>query len=181
MVEFNENITDYFHAHLLKVFCDASLSRLWLLCFLPIKSIVAGLIYLPQILTKLLEWNLTLWARLATYSIQSHMVPMIRNPGRQMGKNRRFLPSEQFITVPSWKTSCNGARTRSKTGRRASALVCLWTSSAGADSSVNFGDTGSNARSKMAILAGLFLVRERILLIVKYTGQAFLSPEKLVS
>ena len=48
------------------------------------------------------------------------------------------------------------------------------------DSPVNFGGTGSNARSRIDILAGLFLVHERILPIVIYTGQAFLSPERLV-
>jgi len=49
-----------------------------------------------------------------------------------------------------------------------------------ADSPVNFGGTGSNARSTIGILAGVVLVRERILPIVIYTGQAFLCPEKLV-
>jgi len=97
-----------------------------------------------------------------------------------MGKQRRVLPSAQSITVPSWVTGCNGTRTRSKTARRVSAFVCRWPSLARADSPVNFGSTGSNARSRIGILAGLFLVRERILPIVMYTGQAFLSPEKLV-
>ena len=45
---------------------------------------------------------------------------------------------------------------------------------------MNFGSTGSNARSRIGILAGLLLVLERILPIVMYTGQASLSPEKLV-
>jgi len=97
-----------------------------------------------------------------------------------MGKQRRVLLSAQSITVPSWATGCNGTRTRSKTARRVSAFVCRWPSLARADSPVNFGSTGSNARSRIGILAGLLLVRERILPIVKYTGQAFLSPEKLV-
>jgi len=55
-----------------------------------------------------------------------------------------------------------------------------WDSLAWAYSPVNFGGTGSNARSRIGILAGLLLVLERILPIFKYTGQAFLSPEKLV-
>jgi len=97
-----------------------------------------------------------------------------------MGKQRRVLPSAQSITVPSRTTCCNGARTRSKTARRVSAFVCRRASLARADSPVNFGGTGSNARSRIGILAGLFLVRERRLPIVMYTGQAFLSPEKLV-
>jgi len=97
-----------------------------------------------------------------------------------MGKQRRVLPSAQSITVPSRATCCNGARTRSKTARRTSALVCRWASLARADSPVNFGGTGGNARSRIGILAGLLLVLESILPIVMYTGQAFLSPEKLV-
>jgi len=97
-----------------------------------------------------------------------------------MGTQRRVLQSLQSITVPSRATCCNGARTRSKTARRTSTLVCRWGSLARADSPGNFGGTGSNARSRIGILAGLRLVLERILLIVMYTGQAFLSPEKLV-
>jgi len=97
-----------------------------------------------------------------------------------MGKQRRVLPSAQSITIPSWATGCYGARARSKTAHRVSAFVCRWASVARADSPVNFGGTGSNARSRIGILAGLFLVRERILPIVMYTSQAFLSPEKLV-
>jgi len=45
---------------------------------------------------------------------------------------------------------------------------------------VNFAGTGSNARSRIGILAGLLLVLERILPMVMYTGQALISPEKLV-
>jgi len=90
------------------------------------------------------------------------------------------LLSAQSITVPSWATGCNGARTGSKRVRRVSAFVCHWASLARTDSPVNFEGTGSNARSRIGILAGLFLVHETILPIVMYTGQAFLSPEKLV-
>jgi len=97
-----------------------------------------------------------------------------------MGKESRILPSAQSITVPSRTTCWNGARTRSKTSRRTSALVCRRAPLARAHSPVNFGGTGSNARSRIGILAGLLLVLERILLIVMYTGQAFLSLEKLV-
>ena len=98
-----------------------------------------------------------------------------------MGKQRPLLPSAQSITVPSRATWCNGGRTRSKTARRTSALVCRWASLARADSLVNFGSTGSNVRSRIGILGGLLLVLERILPIVMYTGQAFLSREKLVT
>jgi len=98
----------------------------------------------------------------------------------KMGKQRRVLLSAQSITVPSGATGCNGARTRSKTARRVSAFVYRWASLARADSPVNFGGTGSNARSRIGILAGLFLVHETILPIVMYTGQAFSSREKLV-
>jgi len=59
-------------------------------------------------------------------------------------------------------------------------LVCRWALLAGADSPVNFGGTGSNARFRIGILAGLLLVLEKILPIIMYTSQAFLSPEKLV-
>jgi len=97
-----------------------------------------------------------------------------------MGKQRRVLPSAQSITVPSWATCSNGDRTRSKTTRRTFALVCRWASLARAYLPVNYGGTGSNARSRIGILAGLLLLLERILLIVMYTGQAFLSPEKWV-
>jgi len=97
-----------------------------------------------------------------------------------MGKQRRVLPSAQSITVPSWGTGSNGARTRSKTACRVSTFVCRSAWLARADSPVNFGGTGSNARSRIGILAGRFLVRERILPIVMYTGRAFLSREKLV-
>jgi len=97
-----------------------------------------------------------------------------------MGKQMCVLPSAQCTTVPFRATCCNGARTRSKTGRRTSALVCRRALLARADSLVNFGSTGSNARSRIGILAGLLLVLERILPIVIYTGHAFLSPEKLV-
>jgi len=97
-----------------------------------------------------------------------------------MGKQRPVLPSAQSIAVPSWATCGNGARTRSKTARRTSALVCRWAWLTQADSPVNFGGTGSNARSRIGILAGLLLVLKRILQIIMYTGQAFLSPEKLV-
>ena len=97
-----------------------------------------------------------------------------------MGKQRRVLRSAQSITVPSQATCCNGTRTRSKTAHRTSVLVCRWASLARADSQVNFGGTGSNARSRIGILAGRLLVLERILPIVMYTGQAFLSPAKLV-
>ena len=90
------------------------------------------------------------------------------------------MPSAQSITVLSWATCCNGARARSKTARRTSALVCRWASLARADTPVNFGGTVSNARSRIVILAGLLLALERILPIVMYTCQAFLSPEKLV-
>ena len=91
-----------------------------------------------------------------------------------------FFPSAQSITVPSRATCWTGARTRSKTARRTSTLVCRWALLAWADSPVNFGGTGSNARSRIGILAGLLLVLERILLIVMYTGHPFLSPEKLI-
>jgi len=97
-----------------------------------------------------------------------------------MGNQRCVLLSAQSITVPSWATCWNGASTRSKTACRTCALVCPWASLARADSPVNFGGTGTNARSSIGILAGLLLVLERILPIVMYTGQAFLSPEKLV-
>src|SRR5437879_11252477 len=97
-----------------------------------------------------------------------------------MGKQGRVLPSAQSITDPSRATCCNGAKIRSKIVRRASAFICRWASSARADSPVNLGGTGSSARSRFGILAGLLLVRDRILPIVTYTGQAFLSPEKLV-
>jgi len=97
-----------------------------------------------------------------------------------MGKQRRVLLSAQSITVPSWETGCNGGRTRSKAARSVSAFVCRRASLARADSPANFGVTGSNARSRIGILAGLFLVHDRILPIVMYTGQGFLSPEKLV-
>src|SRR5207237_3536166 len=66
------------------------------------------------------------------------------------------------------------------TAFRESAFICRWVSSARADSPVNFGGTGSNARSRISILTRLFLVYERIFPIVMYTGHAFLSPEKLV-
>jgi len=97
-----------------------------------------------------------------------------------MGKQSRVLPSAQSITVPSRATGCNGARKRSKSARSTSALVCRWASLARADSPVNLGGTRSNTRSRIGILAGLLLVLERILPIVMYTSQAFLSPEKLV-
>ena len=97
-----------------------------------------------------------------------------------MGKHRRVLPPAQSITVPSRATCCNGARTRSKTARRISALVCRWASLARAYWPVNFGGTESNARSRIGILAGLLLVLERRLPIVMYTGQGFLSLVKLV-
>src|ERR1700709_1223541 len=97
-----------------------------------------------------------------------------------MGKQRRVLQSEQSIIVPSRTTCCNGAKMISKTTFRVSAFLCRWASSARADSPMNFGGTGINARSRIGILTGLFLVSERILPIVIYTGQAFLSPEKLV-
>ena len=97
-----------------------------------------------------------------------------------MGKPRGVLLSAQSITVPSWVTCCNGARTRSKTARRTSALVCRWASLAWADSPVNLRGTGSNARRSVWILAGLVLVLQRIYPIVIYTGQTFLSPAKLV-
>jgi len=44
---------------------------------------------------------------------------------------------------------------------------------------MNFDGTGSNARSRIGILARLPLVLERILPIVMYISQAFLSLEKL--
>jgi len=97
-----------------------------------------------------------------------------------MGKQSYVLPSAQCITVPSWANSCNGARTRSKTARRVSAFVCCWASLSQADSPVNFAGTGSNARSRIGILAGVILISERILPIIIYTGQAFLSPQKLL-
>src|ERR1700710_1908231 len=97
-----------------------------------------------------------------------------------MRKQRRVLLSKQSIILPSRTTCCNGAKMRSKTTFRVSAFTCHWVSSVQADSPVNFGGTGSNVRSRIGILTGLFLVRERILPIVIYTGQAFLSPEKLV-
>ena len=97
-----------------------------------------------------------------------------------MGKQRRILPSAQSITVLSWATGCNAARTRSKTARMISAFVGRGASLARSDSPRNFGSTGSNATSTIGISAGLFLVRERILPIAMYTEQAFLSPEKLV-
>jgi len=97
-----------------------------------------------------------------------------------MGKQGRVLPSAQSITVPSWAIGCNGARTRSKTARWVFAFACRWASLAWADLPVNLGGSGSNARCRIGILAGRFLISERILPIVMYTGQAFLSPEKLV-
>jgi len=97
-----------------------------------------------------------------------------------MGKQRRVLLSAQSITVPSWATGCNGARSRLRTASWVSAFVCRLALLAWADMPVNFGGTGSNARSRISILAGLLLIRERILPIVMYTSQAFLSPEKSV-
>src|SRR5947209_345122 len=97
-----------------------------------------------------------------------------------MVKQRRVLPSEQSITVPSWATGCNGANMRSKTACRTSTFICCCVSSAQADSLVNFGGTGNNARRRTGILTGLFLVHEKMLPTVIYTCQAFLSPEKLV-
>jgi len=97
-----------------------------------------------------------------------------------MEKQRHVLRSAQSIVVPPWATGCNGVRTRLNTARRVSAFVCRWTSLGRADSPVSFGCTGSNARSRIGSLAGLFLICEMILSIVMNTGQAFLSPEKLV-
>jgi len=97
-----------------------------------------------------------------------------------MGKQRLVLLSAQSITIPTPATWCNAARKRSKTARRTSALVCGRASLARADSLVNLGGTCTNARCWMGILAGLLVVLERILPIVMYIGQAFLSPEKLV-
>jgi len=99
---------------------------------------------------------------------------------RLHAQQNRVLPSAQSITFPSRATCCNGARTRSKTASRTSTLVCRGASLARADSPVNFGGTGSNARSTIGILAGLLLVLERILPIVMYTGQAFFPLEKVV-
>ena len=96
------------------------------------------------------------------------------------GKQRRDLPSAQFFSVPSLATGCNWARTRAKTAHRVSAFVCRWALLARADSPVNFEGTGSNRRNSIDILAGLVRVCERILPLVMYTGQVFLSPEKLV-
>jgi len=97
-----------------------------------------------------------------------------------MGNQRGVFPSAQSITIPSQATCCNGARTRSKSARIRSALGDRGASLARADSPMNSGGTGSNTTTRVGILAGLLLVLERILLIVMYTVQAFLSPEKLV-
>src|SRR5207302_10994921 len=97
-----------------------------------------------------------------------------------MGKQRRVLPSEQSITVPSWATGCNGANMRSKTACRTSVFICRCVLSARADLLLNFGGTGNNARRRTGILTRLFLVCDRMLPTIIYTGQAFLLPEKLV-
>jgi len=104
----------------------------------------------------------------------------MRNRGRQNGKTnacflvctiqyRSFLGNRLYWCQDKIKTACT-----------VSALVCHSASLAWADLPVNFGGTESNARSRIDILAGLFLGRQRILPIVMSTGQAFLSPEKLV-
>jgi len=105
---------------------------------------------------------------------------MIRNPGQQKGKTKVCFAVYTIHYHSSQVTCCNSARTRSKTACRTSTLVYRWASLARADSPVNFGGTGSNARSRIGIFLGLFLVLESILLIIMYTGQAFLSLEKLV-
>src|SRR5205085_548135 len=46
--------------------------------------------------------------------------------------------------------------------------------------SLNFGGTGSNVRSIKAIAVGLFRVVDLMFPIVRYIGQAFLSPEIFV-
>ena len=97
-----------------------------------------------------------------------------------MGKQRRLLPSEQSITVPPLTICCSGAKMGLKTAFRESTFICCWVLSVRADSPINFGGIGGNARSRIGILTGLFLVRERIFPIIMYTGHAFLSPQKLV-
>jgi len=98
-----------------------------------------------------------------------------------MRKQRCVLPFTQSIPVPSRATCGNGARTRSRTACRTSTLVSRWASLARADAPMNLGGTGSNARSRIGILAGRHLVLERILPIVMYPGQAFLPPENVGS
>ena len=133
-----------------------------------------------RIPTELLTQNLTLWASLTTYALQGRMQSMIGDPGGQMGTQRCVLPSVQSITVSSWATYCNGARTRLKLALRTSALVCGWASLTQADSHINFDGTTSNAITRIGILAGLLLVLKSKFPIIICTGQAILSPEKLV-
>ena len=88
-VQSSQYIPPYFHAHLPKILLGAtSLSRLKLPSFPFIYGVVADLIDLPRISTKLVARNLTLWASLAAYPMQGRMFSIVRNPGRQDGKTK---------------------------------------------------------------------------------------------
>jgi len=90
-----------------------------------------------------------------------------------MGKEKQVLLAAQSITVGYWATGSNGARTRLKTPGRVSAFVSGGALVARTDLPVKFDGTGSNATGRNGNLAELFLVLQRILVIVIYTGLAF--------
>jgi hypothetical protein len=84
------------------------------------------------------------------------------------------------MSIPRSATACRGLNINSNTLLRTSAFFCCKVSLAKDFLLANLGGTGRRASSMIAIFEGLLRVFERMFPIVMYTGQAFLSPEKLV-
>jgi len=70
-----EYIVAYFHAYLLKIFCNID-CLFWLILqgLLAVMGVVVDLIPLLWILTKSFALNLTSWVQPATYSVQGRML-----------------------------------------------------------------------------------------------------------
>src|SRR5205807_3015452 len=75
----------------------------------------------------------------------------------KIGKQLRTLPSAQSISTPSSAVSCNGAKIRSNTPCRVSALTSLWKLFVEEDCG-SLGGTSSSARRSTAIDPGLLCV-----------------------
>jgi len=97
----------------------------------------------------------------------------------KIGKELRTFPSRASIATPSCAGSCRVDRMNSYISRRVLALICLCCGSSLQDFD-SFGGIGNNATSRTAIDAGLLCRVEGRFPRIRYTGHAFLSPEKFM-
>jgi len=93
-------------------------------------------------------------------------------------KHLRTFPSAESILRPSSAAFCKGSKRSLKTPQSVSALICLckWS----AEDFLSLGETSNSAKRRIAKDPGLLRRSAGRFTRVKYTGNPFLSPERLL-